>query len=87
MSAELETLKRSTAELQSALQGIRDSAAGIAYFGTELEHTLRVLRQARSDTDALRRKRRRAAFGWALLGGLLGGLLVLALLAQAVLGL
>ena len=74
MSNELETLKRHTAELQDAGNRIRETAAGIAYFRAELEHALRVLRQANHATQPLRAQRRRAAFWWALLGGLLGGL-------------
>lgn len=66
----LETLKRHTAELQAALNGISDSASGFAYFRTELDQALQVLRQANNAIQKLRR----AAFGWALLGGLLGGL-------------
>ncbi|MDE2755686.1 MAG: hypothetical protein OXI92_03950 [Acidobacteriota bacterium] len=80
MSNDLETLKRHTAELQAALNGISDSAAAIAHFRTELEHALRVLRQANHATEPLRRGRRRAelllkvlSFGWALVGAILGG--------------
>ena len=74
MSEDLEKLKRNTAELQAALNGIRDSVEGIVYFRTELEHALRVLRQANHATEPLRKKRRLAAFGWALVGGRLGGI-------------
>lgn len=74
LSNDLETLKRHTAELQAALNGISESAAGLVYFRTELEHTLRVLRQANHATEPLRQKRRLAAFAWALVGGLLGGI-------------
>lgn len=70
MSSDLENLKRHTAQLQAALNGIRDSAAGIAHFRTELQEALQVLRQANNAIEPLRHKRRRAAFGWALLGGL-----------------
>ena len=84
MSSDLETLKHHTAELHAALNRIRDSAAGIARFRTELEQALQVLRQANQATEPLRHQRRRAAFGWALLGGLLGGLV--ACFAQAFLG-
>ena len=74
MAHELETLHRHTAELRAALDGISESAAGIAHFQTELEHTLRVLREANRSTGPLRKNRRLAAFARALVGGLPGGL-------------
>lgn len=74
MAHELETLNRHTAELRAALNRISESAAGIAHFRTELEHTLRVLREANRSTGPLRKNRRLAAFARALVGGLPGGL-------------
>ena len=85
MSDEADRLKRSTAELRAALDGIRDSAEGLVYFRTELEHTLRVLRQANNAAESHRRFWRWAALGAALLGGLLG-VLTVAWLAHGFLG-
>lgn len=75
MSSDLETLQGLAARLQAIADRCKDIPIRLAECRTELDRTVRLLRQVNNETEGRRQNRRRAAFAWALFGGMLGGLL------------
>lgn len=85
MSSGLEARKQHAAALRSAAARIRDILIYLAYFQTDLDRNVGLMRQLKRDAEAHGHKRPPPAFVGGLFEGLPGGLFI-AWLAHGFLG-